>query len=174
MALDSPRIARLTKAVNLDPRGQVFIVLVEPGFDAELSPNAIVLEGELLLSATSVSEALDRLEPGALTEIRFGNEPLPIEELRWLNQQREQLRREQTVVVRIPVEQSTRFAKYAPDVWRWATVLDLTTEGKREGLGVLRPVADKFEEMPYAPPIDPTTVVETPSHDLIDSGLEED
>ncbi|MCP4654485.1 MAG: hypothetical protein GY856_03590 [bacterium] len=166
-------IARLTKALDLRPQGQVFIVLVDPGFDGDLLPNATVLDGALLLGASSVSEALDGLEADALVEVRFATGPLPGRELRWLNQQREQLRREQSVVLRLPGEQASRFAKFARDVWRWATVLDLTTEEESKGLGKPSPAVARLEEDPYAPAMDPADAVEIPSHELTDPGLDD-
>lgn len=166
-------ISRLMKALELSPQGQIFIVLVEPDFDSELLPGAKVINGALLLRGTTVSDALDSSGPEGLIEVRFGTDPLPIEELRWINQQREQFRRKNTVVLRLPVEHATRFARFAPDLWRWATILDLTTKEKKQSLGHPPPAAAIMEECPYAPALDSSGLVATPCHDLEDSGLDE-
>ncbi len=170
IALDAG-IARLREALDLSLEGEVVIVVVEADFAGELVPDPEIVDGVRLLHASSVSEALG-LHGAKLTEIRFPNDPsLPLEELRWLNQQREQLRRQGAVVFRLPAEQAGRFARYAPDLWRWATVLDLTNA--RDDLRTLepRPATGRVEERPYAPSLDPT-LVETPTHDLTDAGLD--
>ncbi len=174
-SISKPVAMRLAKALELGPSGQVFIVLVGPDFEGRLLPAGNVLDAALLQRTRSVSEALHDVDDAI--EIRFGSEALPAEELRWLNQQREQLRRNQPLVLRLVVEQAARFARLAPDLWRWASVLDLTGELRDEGLGTPTPAARRFDErhldeLPYAPALD-SNAVEAPAHDLANPLLED-
>jgi len=166
------KIARLRRALDLSSGGDVFIILVNADFDGEILPDATaLLSGAQLLSASSVTEAFAGSDEGS-TEILFdADQPLTVKELRWLNQQREQLRRKHAVVLRVPAQQAGRFAKYAPDVWRWATVLDLT--GEDTVLAKPRPATGMLEENPYAPILDPADVAEPTADNLKALGLDE-
>ncbi len=166
------RIARLREALELSLEGEVVIVVVDADFDGELVPGAEILDGVQFLQANSVSGAFG-LHENDLTEIRFPSAPpLPLEELRWLNQQREQLRRQGAVVFRLPAEQAGRFAKYAPDLWRWAMVLDCMHTRDNAGTVEPRQATGRVAENPYAPSLD-SAIVETPSHDLTNASLDE-
>lgn len=125
-----------------------------------------------IANACSVSRVLDPLQTPRSVILHLGDAPAP-EDLIALNHEREQLRRQYPVVIRAPVEQAHALARSAPDLWKWATVLDLTNRGRPQ-LGKVRPARGRFEEEPYAPPIDPLQVFEPPSHQLTTPDREDD
>lgn len=163
---------QVERALMLQLEGQVIIAvgsLVE--FD-ELRPEWSPIPGERLITGSSLKAVLPSKFPGKFAKIVFQPEDITQSTCGVLNQQREQLyRSDASVLLCVPTERVGVFARFAPDLWNWATVIG-PAEPKPASPPALQKLPSLDEEGIYAPRLDPSQV-RGPEYELSDPAIEE-